>query len=153
LRRWIWIATLLAPVAWGASQVWDHFHPERKYREVSRELSPSGRWRAEQHLGWVQAGFSVAEWIEVRLIDRDLGDRTHLILEGSQYPLALQWENDSTLHITVRNSIYVGTRMPAVEDIKIELTFEPDDPVSRRGRLIVGRVPREKWWMYDIPVD
>ena len=153
MRRWLWIAILLSPVAWGATQIWEHFHPEREYREISREISPSGRWRAVQHLGWVQAGFSVAEWIEVRLIDRDQADKTSLVMEGSQYLLALKWESDSMLRIKVRNSIYIGTRAIRVGDVKIELDFEPNDPAARRDRLIMLNVPKEKWWMYDIPLD
>ena len=72
MRRWIWIAILLVPLAWGATRVWDHFHPEREYQEISHEISPSGRWRAEQRLVWVQLGFSAVEWVEVHLIDEHL---------------------------------------------------------------------------------
>ena len=78
MRRWIWIAILLAPVAWGASQVWDHFHPERECQEISHETSPSGRWRAEQLLVWVQSVFSVVEWVEVHVIDEQLKKRRRL---------------------------------------------------------------------------
>ena len=153
MRRWIWIAILLAPVAWGTSQVWDHFHPEREYQEISHEISPSGRWRAEQLLVWVQSGFSVVEWVEVHVIDEQLKKTAAIVLAGSQNLRSLSWEDNVTLRITVRNSIYIGTRLRNVGDIKIQLDFDPDDLQARRERLIDQKIPKEKWWMYDIPVD
>ena len=153
MRRWLWIAILLVPLAWGATRVWDHFHPEREYQEISHEISPSGRWRAEQRLVWVQLGFSAVEWVEVHLIDEHLKKTVAIVLAGSQNLRALNWEDNETLRITARNSIYIGTRLRNVGDIKIQLDFEPDDPQARRESLIAQKTPKENWWMYDIPPD
>ena len=75
------------------------------------------------------------------------------MLAGSQNLRSLSWEDNVTLRITVRNSIYIGTRLRNVGDIKVQLDFEPDDPQARRERLIEHKIPKEKWWMYDIPLD
>lgn len=153
MRRWIWIIILLVTVAWGTAQIWGHLHPHREYIEISQEISPLGRWQAEQRLVRMQLGFSVAEWIEIRLIDRVHVDRKNLVMEASQYLLALKWENDSTLRITLRNSIYIGSRAARVGDVRIELDFEPNDPAERRKRLISSNVPKENWWMYDLSAE
>jgi len=153
MRRWFWLAILFALIGLGAYQVWDHFHPEPEFEEVLQEGSPSGRWRAVELLGWVQAGFSVATWVEVRLIDQQQKSEPIIVMGGSQYLLALNWQDDSNLRMTVRNSIHLGRLVRGIGDIKITVTFEPDDPHARRENLIKRKTPKENWWMYDIPVD
>ena len=65
----------------------------------------------------------------------------------------MNWRDDATLLIKVNNKVYIGKWLKQSGDVKIELVFEPDDPQARRERLIDQKIPKEKWWMYDIPLD
>ena len=49
--------------------------------------------------------------------------------------------------------MFIGERIKRLGDAKIEIQFEPNDPNARRDRLIENKIPKENWWMYDIPLD
>jgi len=120
---------------------------------VSSAASPSGRWRADQYIGWVQHGFSAIEWIEIRLIDGFDGRASTPVMQANQYVVSMNWETDVSLRLVAPNTIYIGMRRRTIGDIGIGVFFEPDDLQARRQRLIEHKTPLDKWWMYDVSPD
>ena len=152
MRRWIWLAILSLSMIYASYRIWNATHPKPEYELESSVTSPSGRWRAEHYLGWVQLGFSVEVWREIRLTDQ-LNLSTTKMLRFTSGPVTMRWSDDFTLAVRAENTILISTRINQNSDIKIQLAFEPDDPQARRQRLIEHKIPKEDWWMYDIPLD
>ena len=148
--RWAFIiATLLAIVDFLREPSQD----DRGARLDYSVDSPSGRWRAEDYTVWVQAGIQLIMWGEVRVTDTLSKGSTRVVLGYGTGGVKLHWVDESTLQLLVRGKIHIGSRVRTVGDVKVDLIFESEDVEARRDNLLVNKIPKEDWWMYDIPLD
>ena len=153
MRRWIWLAIIGLPLLYISYKVWSYFHPAPEYRIQSSTLSPSGRWRVQNYRVWMSTAFTTFEWSEIHLTDIERQGPPKRVLLFSLSEIGLAWPDQDTLLIKAENKMFIGERIKRLGDANIEISFEPDDPQARRQRLIDQKIPKEKWWMYDIPVD
>jgi len=101
----------------------------------------------------MSTAFTTFEWSEIRLTDIGRKGTPQRVLLFSLSEVGLAWPDQDTLLIKAENRIFIGERIKRLGDANIEILFEPDDPNARRDRLIGNKIPKENWWMYDIPVD
>ena len=153
MRRWIWIAVIGCPLLYVSYKVWSYFHPEPEYRLESSTFSPSGRWRVQNYSVWMSTAFTTFEWSEIRLTDIGRKGTPQRVLLFSLSEVGLAWPDQDTLLIKAENRMFIGERIKRLGDANIEILFEPDDPNARRDRLIEHKIPKDDWWMYDIPLD
>jgi hypothetical protein len=92
-------------------------------------------------------------WGEVRVTDSLSKGSTRVVLGYGTGGVKLHWVDESTLQLLVRGKIHIGSRVRTVGDVKVDLIFESEDVKARRDRLIENKIPKENWWMYDIPLD
>jgi hypothetical protein len=97
--------------------------------------------------------FTTFEWSEIRLTDIGQKGLPQRVLLFSLSEIGLAWPDQDTLLIKAENRMFIGDRIKRLGDAKIEISFEPNDPNARRDRLIENKIPKENWWMYDIPLD
>ena len=153
MRLWIWTAIIISPLLYGSYRIWKYVQTVLGYELVSSATSPSGEWRVDDYFVWVEHGFPTFDWREIHLTDIKANAAPQEVFGFSQSSATLNWLDGATLLIKVNNKVYIGKRIKQSGDVKIDLTFEPDDPQARRQRLIDHKIPKEDWWMYDIPLD
>mgnify|MGYP006290936773 CR=1 FL=1 len=152
MRKWFFLAVVISPLLYGSYKLWRHFNEPPVYELLASVPSPSGKWQAERYYAYGDIGFSIVEWGEVHI--RKTGDSaSKTILTSSAINARLRWIDDEHLQVAAYNSAFIGVRLRDFEGIQIELTFEPDDPSSRRKRLIEHKRPLEEWWMYNVSPD
>ena len=153
LVKWVRWAFIIATLLAIADFIRDISQDHGGSRLDSSLVSPSGRWRAEDYTEWNHSGIQLNMWSEIRLIDTRGSGSPQVVLGYDQGAIKLNWPDESTLQPLVRGKIHIGHRVRTVGDVKIDLVFEVEDAKARRERLIDQKIPKEKWWMYDIPLD
>lgn len=153
LVKWVRWAFIIATLLAIADFIRDISQDHGGSRLDSSVVSPSGRWRAEDYTVWDHSGIQLIMWSEIRLIDTRGSGSPQVVLGYDQGAIKLNWSDESTLQPLVRGKIHIGHRVRTVGDVKIDLVFEVEDAKARRERLIDQKIPKEKWWMYDIPLD
>ena len=151
--KWVRWAFIMATLLAIADFIRDISQDRGGSRLDASVVSPSGRWRAEDYTVWDHSGIQLIMWSEIRLTDTRGSGSPQVVLGYDQGAIKLNWPDESTLQPLVRGKIHIGHRVRTVGDVKIDLVFEVEDAKARRERLIDQKIPKEKWWMYDIPLD
>ncbi len=65
----------------------------------------------------------------------------------------VDWFDDRRVKITIENSAVISKRLEEHEGVRVDIVFEPDDPLGRRQWLIEHKIPQKNWWMYDVSAE
>ena len=115
--------------------------------------SPSGLWTLSLVEVRQQIFLMMISWREIELRSPREFEEPIVVLkwEGGFY--GVEWADEKTAKITVANSAVIAKRLRDVDGVRVEVFYEPDDPVERRNELLSRKTPVDQWHLYDIKPD
>ena len=125
--------------------------PERTIK--ASYSSPSGlHWLLLVNV-YQQVFISLIDWNELEIGGVEKPDERRAVLKFVGRVYEVSWLDSQRAKIAIDNTSVISDRVKIVDGVQLDVEFRPNDPITRRERLVATKTPKKYWWMCDIPSD